>query len=353
MRIATLTVIPLLAGIAPCHADELTDSLAEIRGQTGVPAIGALVFREGKETAIAVDGQRSADSRKRVSEDDLWHLGSDTKAMTATLVARYVEAGELAFDTTVAELFPKFTQPAGSITLEQLLSHTAGLPANPPGPMSSGLRDSGKKVTEHRRELAEWALTNDLLSSPGETFLYSNVGYMVVGAVLEEKFGKPWEKLMADELFKPLKISEFGFGAPERNNPRGHVRDGDEVTPVGTGFDGDNPEAYGPAGTVHMSLRDWMKFGADHVAGARGEAGTLLQPETYAILHRPRRDGYALGWGVGISPARLSHDGSNTYWRARITLFPDADFGYLIVTNEAGDAGKQALDLVEEHLRER
>ncbi len=352
MRSTILGAITVLAAIAPCPADELSDALAVIREQTGVPAVGALVFRNGKETAVAVDGQRSSDSKKRVSVDDLWHLGSDTKAMTATLVARYVESGELAFETSMAEIFPELPQPAGSITLEQLLCHTAGLPANPPNAIFSALREPGKKVTEHRRELADWALTNDLLAKPGEKFLYSNVGYVVVGAVLEETFGKPWEKLIADQLFKPLGISEFGFGAPERNSPRGHVREGAEVTPVATGFRGDNPEAYGPAGTVHMSLRDWMKFGADQVAGARGESGTLLKPETYMILHRPRLDGYALGWGVGTGSGRLSHDGSNTYWRARITLFPEADFGYLIVTNEAGDAGKQAVDLVEEQLGE-
>jgi len=351
MRISTLAVIAFFIGSACCQADGLSGSLTEIRGQTGVPALGTLVFEDGKETAITVSGQRSSDSKKRVSEDSLWHLGSNTKAMTATLVARLVEAGDLTFETTVAEVFEGLPEPAGSITLEQLLAHTAGLPANPPAPIFSSLRDTGKKVVKHRRELAEWALTNDLLSTPGETYLYSNVGYIVVGAVLEAKYRKPWEKLMVDKLFKPLKISDFGFGAPERTNPRGHSRDGDELEPGGTGFAGDNPEAYGPAGTVHMSLRDWMKFAADHVAGARGQPGTLLKAETYEILHRPRLNRYALGWVTSNDPLLLGHDGSNTLWLARIMLFPEKNSGYLIVTNEGGEHGKKAVDLVEKLLR--
>ncbi|CAN5413881.1 N/A [soil metagenome] len=357
MKVFALFPAALLSVGTPAAADDdLQEALAAIRRETDVPALGALVMRDGKEEAIAVVGRRRAGRATGVKVDDRWHIGSDTKAMTATLVARFVEAGELSFETTMAEAFPDFADalpdPARAITLEQLLAHTAGLPANPPAPLFAMLRTGDATVVERRRELARWALGNDLLSDPGEAFHYSNVGYVVVGAALESRFGKPWEDLIARELFEPLGIETFGFGGPPGQNPRGHIRQDGNPEPVGTGFLGDNPAAYGPAGTVHMCLRDWMKFASDQLAGARAEPGTLLKPESYHALHRPRLQNYALGWSAtDRSPQRLSHDGSNTFWYARATLYPEENFGYLIVTNEAGDRGKDALNAVETHLR--
>ena len=85
-------------------------------------------------TAFGVAGVRKRGTKSRATPNDLWHLGSNTKAMTATLVARLIEQGQLSWDTTVADVFsdkdfeihPDFR----GVTLLQLLSHRAGLPPN-------------------------------------------------------------------------------------------------------------------------------------------------------------------------------------------------------------------------------
>jgi CubicO group peptidase (beta-lactamase class C family) len=84
--------------------------------------------------SLGVTGVRKAGADVAVAADDLWHLGSDTKAMTAVVIAKLVEQGKLTWDTTIEAVLPKPVANArpefGGVTLLQLLSHRAGLAAN-------------------------------------------------------------------------------------------------------------------------------------------------------------------------------------------------------------------------------
>lgn len=105
----------------------------------------------------------------------------------------------------------------------------------------------------------------------------------------------------------------------------------------------DNPRGLGPAGTVHCSLRDWSKFIALHLQGARGEY-RLLKAESFQRLHTPQpiddKSGYALGWIVLERPwgdgSVLMHNGSNTMWYSVVWIAPKRGFAVMAVTNLAG-----------------
>ena len=124
------------ASYCPAAGDRaVTNLLAPIRARYQVPAMAAaLVTSKGLVTAGAV-GTRKRGIEAPVTLNDQWHLGSDTKAMTATLVAKLVEKGRLKWDSTMAEVFPDlapgFGAEARTITVLQLLSHRSGLKANP------------------------------------------------------------------------------------------------------------------------------------------------------------------------------------------------------------------------------
>ena len=116
-------------------------------------------------------------------------------------------------------------------------------------------------------------------------FAYSNVGYVIAGAIAEERTGRTWEDLIRSEVWRPLGIRSGGFGPPGKSGrydqPLGHeALEGKWVPLDPESRDSDNPEAFGPAGTVHMTLGDWMLFAQDHIDGERGIGGTLLQSES-------------------------------------------------------------------------
>ena len=153
----------------------------------------------------------------------------------------------------------------------------------------------------------------------------------------ETATGEPWRTLMKREVFEPLGMESVGFGSPPGvHDPWAH--------PMGTPVEVfDNPQAIGPAGTLHLTLADWAVFAQLHLTRGRSHPG-YLTPETFSILHRAQLDDYAMGWGVDIHPekgTRLAHAGSNTGWYARIELALEAQRGVLVVVNAADDESKE------------
>ena len=324
--------------------------LKSIRQKYQVPAIaGAIVTSKGVVT-VGVAGVRKRGTTIPVTLADRWHLGSETKAMTATLIATLVERRQLKWDTTIAEVFPElssaFNPEMRKVTLRQLLSHRAGLPANP-----DLVRYRGKNAAKERLRAVRQVLTAPPRTKPGTKYEYSNLGYIIVGAIAEKVTGEDWERSMVDRVFTPLKMKHVGFGGmgtPGKvDQPWGHTANGDPVRANGPSVD--NPPIMGPAGRVHCTIQDWSKFVADQLRGARGER-SLLKRATYKTLHTPPYGGsYALGWLVVSRKWGggnvLHHSGSNTMNYATVWAAPKRGFAVLVCVNQGGDAANKACDV--------
>ncbi len=331
----------------------LRDILRPIRLKHDLPAMAAAVVVPERVLSVGVDGVRRRGAEKAVTVEDRFHLGSCTKAMTATLLARLVEEGKLAWEAKPAETFRDLGEihPGwAGVTLMHLLTHRGGAPENLDADGLWGrLWSHPGTPTEQRSALVEGVLRRAPVAGPGAKYLYSNAGYAIAGAVAERVTGKSWEDLMRERIFGPLGMKSAGFGAPGRpealDQPRGHTAAGKPVEP---GPGSDNPAAIGPAGTVHATIADWGHFIALHLRAGRGKPA-LLRPETFVRLHRPP-DGadYAAGWGVTTRPGAkgpvLTHAGSNTMWYAVAWLAPESGFAVLVATNQGGDTAAKACD---------
>ena len=346
---------------ASAHADTalqefLDKTLTDVCTRADLPAIAALVQVGDRIEAQAAIGVRAVGHTQSVTKEDYWHIGSDTKSMTATLIARLVEQGFLRYDDTMAKIFPgvavRMNPALHDVTLQQLLSHTSGLPTltRPEQlPAFYAVIKGEKGVRAQRAAIADYYLVRKPATPPGE-FSYSNLGYIIAGAAAEERTGRTWEELIRSEVWKPLGIRSGGFGPPGKSGrydqPLGHDRvDGQWIAQDPGKPESDNPVAAGPAGTVHMSLQDWLTFARDQLDGERG-AGKLLKAESYRRLHTPVVKNYALGWGVfrGADGATelLMHTGSNGYWVADVRIAPKHDTIVLTAINAGGDQAEKA-----------
>ena len=300
--------------------------------------IAAIIDGEGVR-ALAAVGVRRQGSSEKLTGNDLVHIGSNTKAMTSAMLATLVADGTFVngWQTTISQVFPELVDEihAGyhSVTVWQLISHTGGL-----------VRDARRWWAHTEREIQErrYAILKENLADPPAgpvgAYLYSNLGYMVAGAMAEKLTGQSWETLMEERLFAPLGMASAGFGAPGNLNevaqPWGHSRDaGGTWVPSQL----DNAAALGPAGTVHVSIADWAKFirlwFPDVVT-------SILDRTALTTLITPRAgEDYAGGWGVAsrswAAGRALNHLGSNTYWATSLWVAPNRERAYLAVANSA------------------
>jgi CubicO group peptidase (beta-lactamase class C family) len=325
--------------------------LEPIRARHHFPALGGAIVTSKGLTAMAVTGLRKAGTDVAATPDDLWHLGSDTKAMTAAWIAQVVGRGKLSWESTIGAVMAKETAGAPEafrdITLLQLLSHRAGLVANINWQEASR---SGATPREQRLAALRTAAVTKLSSPPGSKYEYSNLGYVIAATMAEHVVDRAWEEEIRASIFAPLGMASAGFGGlgtPGRiDQPWPHTGNGQ---PTGTnGPLVDNPEVMGPAGTVHCSLADWAKFIADQLSGLEGH-GALFAPEVYKQTHTPPFGGdYAYGWLVTDRPwgggTVYTHAGSNTLNFAVAWMAPQKDFAVLVTTNQGGAEAQQGAD---------
>ena len=353
--LATILLMVVNDPVVPKQID-LKEVLAPVVSSNPLPALAAIVFDDQKVIASGAIGVRKFGDPTLVTIEDSFHLGSLTKAMTATLAARIVERGDISWTTTVKEALglQNVDSALENITLLELMSHTAGMPASlknqTPGlwkNLYKGIAynntwQKGAKGRADRLKVAELLFSATPAQAVG-SYKYSNAGFMIAGAMLEATTDTEWEDLMRTELFKPLGMKNCGFGPAARpdkvDQPWPHKLGNDKpllVTPLIRAPESwDNPRSLGPAGTVSCTISDWAKFGQLHL----GDGGDYISTESMSKLHEVRNASArsALGWfsykRSWAGGTALTHTGSNLFNFAIVWISPTKKKGVMVATN--------------------
>jgi CubicO group peptidase (beta-lactamase class C family) len=348
------------AEVLHARSRNLGPLLEPIRKKYDLPALAGAVILQGQTTAWGATGVRKAGSKVKVTDNDKFHIGSCTKAMTATIIAMLVERGKLRWDITLSEALPEMADEMHpdycDVTLSHLLDHRGGLPPSkrswPEGKSFMDMHNLGGSAMEQRVAYARMILRQGPEVQPGTKYIYSNAGYSIAGVIAEQAMKTPWESLMKTMLFKPLGMETAGFGAMGTagriDEPWQHRMNDEKLKAIEPGRLSDNPPVLGPGGTVHCSIKDWSKFIAAHLNGPKSE-GTLLKSKTFELLHTADSSGdYTSGWVVtkrdwGRGKV-LTHTGSNTMSFAVVWMAPKRDFAVLMASNQGGGNVEKACD---------
>jgi CubicO group peptidase (beta-lactamase class C family) len=380
----SLTLLFAALAVSPAQesAVDLQDLLEPIRKKHQLPALTAAAIQKTRILGSGAVGLRRLDRPEAVTIEDRWHLGSCTKSMTATLAAMLVERGPLTWTSTVGESFPELRETMDpqweNATLEQLLTHRSGAPAEPPANLWRNAFAQAGSPTEQRLAFVSGLLLRRPEALPGTKFIYSNQGYAIAGAMLERATGEAWETLMQKQLFPACLMNNAGFGAPaSRENPDqpwGHAWKEGRFVPEPPGPRADNPPAIAPAGGVHCTIEEFARYAAWHARGERSGSATLRR-ESFLKLHTPRMGQlntmagnvaagehaeairriihaaggtYAMGWNVlprdWAGGNALTHEGSNTMFFAVMWLAPAKETAFVVATNSAGESAALACD---------
>jgi CubicO group peptidase (beta-lactamase class C family) len=321
--------------------------LSPFQTRLELPALAAAVVRGKNVVAAGAVGERKAGSGIKVGLNDVFHIGSCTKSITALLAVELAANGEIELGIRVGEVFPswKLDEEKRAITLEELLQNRSGISGTPPPELWARAFSLQGSPLEQRREFLRGVLAADLAAPPRAKYIYSNQGFALAGAMIEQRVGQPWEDLVRKRIFLPLGLASAGFGPPSTkdkvDNPWGHQRVGGKVTPIAPT---DNPVAIAPAGLVHMSVLDIAQYAAFQRDVYNGGVA-FLRNYRERMYRPPEGSDYAYGWIVQkrywAGGTVLTHAGSNTMFYTVIWIAPVKGDVYVVTTNIGDQNGNE------------
>ena len=221
-----------------------------------------------------------------------FEIGSMTKQFTALLVLQFVNEGKIKLDGHLSDYLPYYRRDTGNrVTVSQLLSHTSGIPNFISAP---GFLEGPASRTEYSvKNFAQKYCGGDLEFAPGTRFNYSNSGYFLLGAILEQVSGNPYEQLLKERIFNPLGMNDSGYAHNDTLIPHraaGYERSGNSLKNARF-YDMSIPFAAGALYSTVADLLSWDQA----LYGDR-----LLPANLRDLLFKPNLDNYGFGWGILI-----------------------------------------------------
>lgn len=346
--------IPIPDGQIDRALGELDKLASAIMQRSSIPGMAVAVVRDGRAVYAKGFGLRKVGAPETIDADTVFQIASLSKPVTATIVARQVQAGAVAWDTPVAKHLPwfKLKDPwvTSHVTIGDLLSHRSGLPDH----AGDNLEDLGfdrRQVLERLRLLP--------LEPFRISYAYTNFGFTTGAEATAVASGKDWATLSEDALFKPLGMTStsarFADFEKRTNRAFGHVKTAD-------GFQAKyqrKPDAQAPAGGVSSSVNDLSRWLAMVTQGGMVDGQAFLERKALlpamsaeAFSSRPatftaRPGFYGYGFNVSVTPAgRMSFSHSGAFSLGAGTNFvvlPSAGVGIVVLTNAQPTGAAEAL----------
>ena len=284
----------------------------------------ALIASDGEVLLAKGYGYANLENQEYMTSQHKFQIASVSKSFVAVSILQLVEAGKLSLDQTLDTIFPEM--PNGHrITIHHLLTHTSGL-------------YSGDDLSDYTKETAKEDLTasafrtNNLYHDQiGTRATYSNLGYDMLGLVVEEISGMPYEDYVDEYIFKPLEMNDSGL------NMTGESLELMATSYNGNVLDGYNAKVFHPSfgyssGGLHSTIFDLYKY--DRALAEN----RLISQETYELMSETYSHigskGYGYGWYTNVSIAdTVSHPGNLIGWHSMLLRANDGSLTVILLTN--------------------
>ena len=303
---ATASVTAIEAGPAvaqPVGTEQEVDfqAAADALLQAAYPADGpgaaVVVMRGGRVIYSGARGLADVETRRAITPDTPFLLGSIVKQFTAATVLQLVAEGRMSLDDPISRFFPDWPQPAAGATVRQLLNHASGLQdySKVPGWIA---RNRNRPWTT--AQLLAVARELPARAQPGQAWEYNNGGYVMLGAIIERATGKAWHEVLAERITGPLDLRTIAYAVPgslATDTARGYTEDDGVTQPVERSHMSIAHAAGGLAGSVSDMAR-WAQ--ALH-------HGRVVSPALYREMTSPAQlvGGATEPYGFGLRLQRI------------------------------------------------
>jgi CubicO group peptidase (beta-lactamase class C family) len=292
---------------------------------------GEVVFKKGY-------GYSNLETRKPVTTQTGFNVGSISKTVAAWGVMRLVEEGKLDLDVPVENYLTRWHLPdsdfdKSGVTVRRLLSHTAGLSLH--GYPGFGPKDKLPTIEQSLSGATNGAGNVRLIMPPGTRWQYSGGGYTIAQLLVEEVTGQKFADYMREQILRPLGMTRSDYRLTKE------ILAGSSTAYDDWGDPTPNPRFTAEAAAgLHTTIEDLALFAAAALAGAEDTppGRGLLQPATITTMlaPAPASEKYGLGYAIeSLTGGRIAngHGGANRGWQAFFQIVPETGDGIVITTN--------------------
>ncbi len=300
-----------------------------------------LVLKDGSTVLDKGYGLRDREQGLPNEPSTVHAIGSITKQFTAACILKLQEQGKLKVTDAMSAYLPDVLADKSGITLHHLLTHSAGFPG--------AIGDDNEPIDGG--DFTRLALATPLEFAPGTGYGYSNVGYSLLGIIVERVSGMPYERFLHDELLAPAGLVRTGYRIPEWSKEQlaiGYRKDG---TRWGTMLD--HPTVNGAPGW-HLRANGGL-LSSTHDMAAWVDAlrtNKILGPTSTQAMFAPHvlegegaDSHYGYGWALFTTPRGtrlITHNGGNGVQFAEVLWYADEDVVVVLMSN-ANQRGMQDM----------
>ncbi|HSV88737.1 MAG TPA: serine hydrolase domain-containing protein [Bacteroidales bacterium] len=313
--------------------DQYLSDLARERNFSGA----LLIVKEGEKFFSKGYGWADKENKVPFTPQTLASIGSITKAFTAAAILKLKEENKLSPEDRLERFFPDVPKDKANITIHQLLTHSSGF-----GEFLTN--DGGDYARVEKKEFITRAFDDTLAFEPGSKAVYSNVGYSILGIIIEQIAGAGYETFLRQNLFIPLEIKEIGYHFPpvSKNPIAVGYRNGNRWGTHQQRFEkaGGGPFWNLKANGGLLSSLDDMFLWINGVTSRKVLSQESVNKLFYPHIVEDGSEGRTFfGYGCNVSRSRrnttvISNGGSNGIFFAQMFRFHDEGVVFFMVTNE-------------------
>lgn len=325
---------PAAAASAARSPQQQVDALFARWNHPGMPGAVVGVIRDGKVVLSKSYGMADIERKVPMSAQTVFTVGSNSKQFTAFSIHLLAQDGKLSLDDDIRTWLPKVPDFGQPITIRHLLHHTSGLRDYFLLSLLTGWRSDDVITQDDAMALVRRQRT--LNFAPGQEYLYSNTGYMLLAQVVERASGKPLAAFARERIFEPLgmKHTRFlhGYGTLVPARALSYVpseEGGYRYMAVGDSADG--------AGGLVTTLGDLALWDRNFYDGRVGGMALVARMQAVGVLNDGKPIEYASGLLVDVHRGRrmVEHGGSINGFQAQLSRFPDQHCSVVVLSNAA------------------
>lgn len=327
-----------------------------IRKVYNVPALAYAVVKSDDIPTIGVVGVRRVNTNYTAKITDRFHIGSNTKGITAFIAAQLVNEGKIKWETKFLELFPelrpKKIRDYDSITLKDLLTFRALLQPYSYNSEQPTLKQiTGDNAAQHYL-LAKYFLSKKPAKADENGLTPSNANYILAGLMLEKASGKNYKNLVAD-LNEILEINyEFDYpNVTDTFQPYGHDENLNLIKP----FDNYKLNWLLSAGNINSTITDYAVFLQLMLIGIKGEPSLIPTSEYNKLLFGEPT--FAYGWFNKIDKETNHHiaynDGNTSAFISHVEIIKEPNIAYAVFANATSKQSSEAIAVLLKELQKR